>query len=125
MEFKNTREQGKHFEEVALNILEKNGYSLVKSNFYSKFGEIDIIVKKNNLLVFVEVKQRSSLNYGNGGEAITKSKRRKIFLSSREFLFLNNISDMDIRFDAIVFDKKNDSSYNWIKNVIWGDDFGF
>lgn len=53
--------KGKHGEELAAVYLQAQGYQIVFRNFYSKYGELDIVAKKNNLLVFVEVKTRTQI----------------------------------------------------------------
>ncbi|MCM8772312.1 MAG: YraN family protein [Candidatus Omnitrophica bacterium] len=71
-------ELGKIGEEKAINFLQKNGYKIIDRNFRTKFGEIDIIAKKNRKIVFIEVKTRSSDNFGLPEEAVNKKKLRKI-----------------------------------------------
>lgn len=124
MTFKNKRSQGYYFEKIAANIATSEGYVILKKNYYSKYGEIDLIAKKNNLIIFIEVKQRSSNQFGVGEEAITYRKKRRIFLSAKQFLYEKKMLDYSVRFDAIVFYKKNNYSYKWIKNIIWGDEIG-
>lgn len=124
MNFKNKREQGYYFEEIASNIITSKGYNIINKNYYSKYGEIDLIAKKKNLIIFVEVKQRSSNKFGLGEESINYQKKRKIFLSAKQFLYERKLLDFSIRFDSIIFYKKNNYSYKWIKNIIWGDEIG-
>lgn len=121
----NKREQGKIYESHALAFLESKGYTLVEKNYFTRFGEIDLIVKKDNLIVFAEVKQRSTNYFGYGEQAISYTKRKRIYLSAKEFLFKKRYFNCDIRFDAVVFNSRDEKSCNWIKNMIWGDEFGF
>lgn len=121
--FLNKRTQGEYFEKLALNFLEKNNFTLLSKNFYCKYGEIDIIAQKEDLIIFVEVKQRSSLKFGNGLEAINFQKQRKIFLSAQYFLYKNHLENFNFRFDAITFD--NNNQCEWIKNIMRGDEIGF
>ena len=125
MYFKNNREQGYYFEKIASEIITSKGYKIIDKNYYTRYGEIDLIAKNKNSIIFVEVKQRSSNNFGFGENSIDYKKRRRIFLSAKQFLYKNNLFDFSIRFDAIIFYKKNNSSYKWLKNIIWGDEFGF
>ncbi|MGO2118652.1 MAG: YraN family protein [Fusobacterium sp.] len=124
MNFKNKREQGYYFEKIASNIITSKGYIIMDKNYYSKYGEIDLIAKKDNLIIFIEVKQRSSDKFGLGEESINYRKKRKIFLSAKQFLYEKKLLDFSIRFDSIIFYKKNNYSYKWIKNIIWGDEIG-
>ena len=65
-------------EEVAVNYLKKKGYKILKRQFKSKFGEIDIIVSKGESLVLVEVKTRKSNEFGVPEEAVNERKLEKI-----------------------------------------------
>lgn len=121
--FLNKRVQGEYFENLALNFLEKEGFSLLEKNFYCKYGEIDIILRKSDLIVFVEVKQRSSKNFGTGFDAISYTKQKKMYLTAQNFLYRNSLENFNFRFDAVVFDEKG--SCHWIKNIMWGDEIGF
>lgn len=121
--FLNKRVQGEYFENLALKFLEEKGFQLIEKNYYSHFGEIDLILKKDNLIIFVEVKERSNQKFGNGFEAISRKKLKKIFLSAKEFIVAKKLQNFNIRFDAIAFDE-NDKCY-WIENILWGDEIGF
>lgn len=119
---KKTRQIGKEYEEKALDLLFKNNFSEVACNYYSKWGEIDLIVKKDKLLLFVEVKYRKRENYGRGYEAVDRKKQKRIYLTALDFLQKNNFNDFSFRFDIISFDGKG---HEWIKNCFWGDELGF
>lgn len=121
--FLNKRVQGEYFENLALNFLEKEGFSLLEKNFYCKHGEIDIILRKSDLIVFVEVKQRSSKNFGTGFDAISHTKQKKMYLTAQNFLYRYSLENFNFRFDAVVFDEKDNC--HWIKNIMWGDEIGF
>lgn len=120
----NKREQGALYEEYAVKFLQEHGYTLVTKNYFTKYGEIDLMVKKENLVVFVEVKQRTTDFFGRGEQAINYTKRKRMYLSAREFLFKNRYLECDMRFDAVVFNGRS-TKPEWIKNIIWGDEFGF
>ena len=68
------KEFGNTGEDIATEYLEKQGYIILERNFYCKQGEIDIIAKDKNEVVFVEVKSRSDVGYGLPSEAVTKQK---------------------------------------------------
>lgn len=121
----NKREQGALFESYALEFLKSEGYIFCAKNYFTKFGEIDLIVRKGNLIVFVEVKQRTTDFFGTGEYAISYTKRKRMYRSAMEFISKNKLFNCDIRFDAVVFNNKNSKSCNWIKDMIWGDEFGF
>ena len=75
---KNTKILGFAGETLVAKHLEKNGYKIIAKNYTNSIGEIDIIAKQNNTLVFVEVKTRSSVKFGAPQEAVTPAKQNKI-----------------------------------------------
>lgn len=121
----NKREQGALFETYALEFFKSQGYSFVARNYFTKYGEIDLIVQRDNLMVFAEVKQRTTDIFGQGEYAVSYKKRKKIYLSAGEYLSKNRCFNCDIRFDAVIFNGRSTKPCNWIKNMIWGDEFGF
>ncbi len=121
--FINKRTQGEYFEKLALNFLISHGFTLLKKNYYSKFGEIDLILQKDDLIVFVEVRQKSTCFYGSPFESITTGKQRKIYLTSLDYIRRNNLTNFNFRFDAVIFNSYN--KLEWEKSIMWGDEFGF
>ena len=71
---------------LAAAILKQEGYHVIKRNFVCKWGELDIIAKKENTLVFVEVKTRLNDQYGSGREAVDERKKRHIRNCAQDFL---------------------------------------
>ena len=79
--------KGKQGEQIAQNYLKKNGYEILETNFhFSRFGEVDIIAKKDGKIIFTEVKLRSSTDFGHPFEAITRTKLKKIFSCAQFYL---------------------------------------
>lgn len=80
----NKREQGAVFENYAAEFLKSKGYILLAQNYFSKYGEIDLIMKKENRIIFVEVKQRTTDIFGSGEYAIDfKKKEKNVFYCSK------------------------------------------
>lgn len=106
-------------EEKACKYLIKNNYKIIDRNFLCRQGEIDIIaISKNNELVFVEVKTRTNLRYGMPCEAVTSKKIKNIISSSKYYIYLKNLYNIDIRYDVIEVYFKNLKCYiNHIKNA--------
>lgn len=108
-------------EKLALNYLQQKKYKLIKKNFRSSFGEIDLIVEKNEILVFVEIKTRFSQNYGPPETAVTPRKIRSIIKTGQFFLLKNDWEDKAIRIDVVAIDydcrKKRVLSIKHFKNV--------
>jgi len=93
--------QGKTGEAVATLYLKQKGYTILANNYSNKIGEIDIVCKDGNILVFVEVKYRTSAKLGRPIEAITPFKLNKIKMTATKFLKEHKMLNSEIRFDAI------------------------
>ena len=87
-------------EDVATALLKKKGYKIVERNYRNKIGEIDIIAKNKEDLVFIEVKTRKSEKFGTPAEAVTYYKKQKIVNTAKWYLS-NNPTELNIRFDVI------------------------
>ena len=96
---------GRAGEIKAAEFLEKKGFKILKTNFKTHLGEIDIIAEDNGTLVFVEVKTRSGDGYGAPSEAVDYKKREKYFKVASEYLVRENKSDSVCRFDVVEIEK--------------------
>ena len=92
---------GQKYEIIACNFLKENGYKILERNYKNMIGEIDIICSKDNVLVFVEVKYRTSSKFGRPIESITPYKLMKIRQTATCYLKQHKKLDSNIRFDAI------------------------
>ncbi|MCK5450526.1 MAG: YraN family protein [Candidatus Omnitrophica bacterium] len=92
---------GKLGEEIASNFLKTRGYSILEKNLSTPFGEIDLISKKDNILVFFEVKTRRSERFGPVLSAITEKKKGNIIRNCLYYIKRYNLSDQLCRIDAI------------------------
>ena len=82
-----TRSLGRYGEDLACKYLQAKGYKILKRNFRCRrFGEIDIVASKAEVLSFIEVKTRASLRYGKPAEAVTLAKQRKIYRVAQYYL---------------------------------------
>ncbi|OPX51243.1 hypothetical protein CLTHE_00310 [Clostridium thermobutyricum DSM 4928] len=111
---------GDYGEDIACKFLISKGYRIIEKNFRNRFGEIDLICLKNNILTFTEVKTRYYSNYGLPKEAVNFNKRKNIIFLSKFFISKNNFNDFFIRFDVIeIFLNINSDSYkiNFIKDA--------
>lgn len=98
----NNKIKGKKGEDYACKFLSDKGFSIIETNYYaSRHGEIDIIAKDKDTLVFVEVKTRSTNNFGHPLESITPSKIQKMHKASGYYLLQKNIKAKSIRLDAV------------------------
>ena len=97
----NKRKRGAAKEETACIFLKNKGYEIIERNYSYKHGEIDIIARKEDILVFVEVKYRSSIMYGMPYEAVDYKKQQRIINASKYYMLTHGISDTIIRYDVI------------------------
>lgn len=101
----NQREKGTVAEDAAVEFLKNKGFTIVKRNFhFGRDGEIDIIARDRDVLVFVEVKARASDLYGSPESSITPSKIKTIRRTAEGYLYINKITDVECRFDVIAID---------------------
>jgi len=96
-------------EGAAVDFLKKNGYKIITKNYKTPMGEIDIIAQDNKTLVFIEVKTRESLIYGQPFEAVNSAKKRKI--ANAALLYLKRFKQQipPCRFDVVSICYVNDS----------------
>ena len=94
-----SRAKGNIAEEKACSFLYDNGFTIIEQNFYSRFGEIDIIATKNNVLHFVEVK--SGDDYELAIQNITRSKIVKLLKTGYVYMKKNGF-DGDFEYDAVI-----------------------
>ena len=96
-----TTDIGKQYEQKAVEYLKNLKYEIIEQNFkLLPIGEIDIIAKDKNTIVFVEVKYRKNKNFGMPAEFVNKSKQQKITRTALCYIKKNKIKS-DIRFDVI------------------------
>ncbi len=93
--------KGRKGEAEAENYLREKGYKILRRNFKVSFGEIDLIAKDKDTIVFVEVKARNSLRFGLPREAVTYRKQQNIRKVALLYLQLNHMLDQNCRFDVI------------------------
>jgi putative endonuclease len=116
-----SRESGKTSENLAAQFLEKLGFRIIARNVTYAFGELDLVAKDGETLVFVEVKHRLNISYGMPFEAVTKSKQRKIIKAAQAFL--QKISPTpNCRFDVISMVGAPDKLViDHIKDAFWAE----
>ena len=97
-----TREIGKQQEDRLCSYLEKKGYRIEDRNFCCRFGEIDIIARQGNYLVFAEVKYRRSTRLGTPDGAVNRQKRGRIIRTADYYRMKKRImEDVPCRFDVL------------------------
>ncbi|QSZ26621.1 YraN family protein [Aceticella autotrophica] len=106
-------------EKIAEKILKDSGYKIIDKNFKCSIGEIDIITEKDNNLIFIEVKTRTSIKYGSPSDAVNFYKRNKIIKVAQTFIMLNKkYINFSIRFDVFeIFLKPSTFELNKINHI--------
>lgn len=92
---------GRVGEMAATRFIEKKGYTVLEKNYRKKFGEIDIIARKDDYLVFIEVKTRTGTSHGSPFEAITYRKQKQISRVAQCYLQEKQLHDTAARFDVV------------------------
>lgn len=113
---------GKIGEEWAAKYLKEKGYTIIRRNFRCRQGEIDIIGKEKEELVFIEVKTRTNKKYGEPIEAVNNIKKKHIIRAIEFYLYTNQLTNEQVRIDIIEVYihncKKENYTINHIENVI-------
>ncbi len=94
-------------EAIAVNYLKNKGYKILETNYTNKLGEIDIVAEIGGVVVFVEVKTRTSGKFGYGREAVDSRKQNKIRLVATGYLKYKRLIDAACRFDVIEITDNN------------------
>ncbi len=117
----NSKSLGKKGEEIAEKLLISKGYEIIKKNFTFGKGEIDIIARDGEYIVFVEVKSRRNYLYGEPEYSITKSKQRQLKKIAEAYFYVNGIQEQLCRFDVItiVGENENELKINHIINAFY------
>ena len=117
----NRKELAERGEELAAKILTDKGYEIIERNYRYGHGEIDIIAidPKDKCTVFVEVKSRQNLEFGEPEYSITKNKQKQIRKRAELYLYDKEIREIDCRFDvfAILFEDLSSPVVNHYENA--------
>lgn len=116
-----TRESGRQAELIALTVLREHHFLILQQNYHCRFGEIDIIAKREQLIIFVEVRYRKSPAFGSAAESVTNKKKHKITITAEHFIQyqLHNDQQFDYRFDVIALSSLDikQTKPEWIKGA--------
>jgi putative endonuclease len=97
---------GKQGEALAVEFLQKNGYTILETNWTFQKAEVDIIARKNNVLAVVEVKTRSSIDFGLPQDFVNPKKIQLLVKAINEYVVQQDL-DIDVRFDIIAIHKES------------------
>ena len=115
---------GKSGEDFCEEYYRKKGYGIREKNYHSRYGEVDLIAEKENLIVFIEVKTRSEKTVETPSASVTKSKQKKLILTAMKYMENEPVSVFS-RFDVFEVWQKEGRIYkfNSIESAFDADDF--
>ena len=119
---KNSRDRGQDAELACCKYLQQQGLKLLAKNYHGRRGELDLVMRDKNTVVFVEVRYRKNDSFGGALESVTSSKQQKLRITAEQYLQQETRLDNG-RFDVVAMSDKvqnNDSdiySFEWIKNA--------
>jgi putative endonuclease len=106
--------RGQQGEDRALDYLTRQGLVLVERNFRCQAGEIDLIMRHQAYLVFVEVRRRASASFGGAAASVTSAKQRRLILAAQYYL-LRHRAPPPCRFDLVALDGEK---LTWLQNML-------
>jgi putative endonuclease len=95
---------GKSGEDLACRELERRGYAIIARRYRVRGGELDVIARDGQTIVFVEVKTRASRMFGEAAEAVTPLKQLRMTRLAEEYLARHHLSECPCRFDVVSID---------------------
>ncbi|MFN3234697.1 MAG: YraN family protein [Gammaproteobacteria bacterium] len=116
----NNKKRGQQFEKQALAFLKRKGLKLVRENYNCRMGEIDLIMKEHDTLVFIEVRYRNTTQFGTPAETVDHRKQHRLTRAAQIFLRSNQEYQEDpARFDIIgITDYNGNLEFEWHKNAL-------
>jgi putative endonuclease len=93
-------DKGRRGEDAVQRYLEERGYRVLERNYRNHHREVDIIASKGDVLAFVEVKSRTSGEYGSGIESVNEAKQRRIISVARSYMYRRGLHNINVRFDV-------------------------
>ncbi|HJW53693.1 MAG TPA: YraN family protein [Burkholderiaceae bacterium] len=106
--------RGQAAEDAALAHLERHGLILIERNFRCKGGEIDLVMRQRDSLVFIEVRKRSSARYGGAAASVTTAKQTRLTIAAQVYL-MRYKTPPACRFDVVAIDGE---ALTWLQNAI-------
>ena len=98
------QELGKTGEDLAVDALASRGYAILDRRYRTRHGEIDIVARDGETIVFVEVKAKDTAEFGSAAEAVDARKQRRIASMAVDYLARNRLTKRPCRFDVVAID---------------------
>ena len=116
----NNVQSGHYGQKAAEDFLREKGMTLKEANFKVSRGEIDLIMKDSEYIVFVEVKYRRGLEYGLPREAVNFHKQQQIKKVALHYIARKRLQNQDFRFDVVeLLEMDGELQINHIENAFW------
>lgn len=117
------RAAGSAFEERACKELERAGLKLLARNYTTRYGELDLVMRDGDTVVFVEVRHRVRAGYGNAAMSVTASKQTKLIQTAQLWLVANpKHANLACRFDVVAYDGPSESAkMEWLRGAFEAD----
>ena len=113
------KKTGNYGEKLAVSFLLKNKYKVIETNFRTRFGEIDIVCKKNNQIIFVEVRTKTNVNFGAPEESVNRKKQEKLILMANQYLSAKKMLHSSFRIDGIfIVIEQDKTDIRHLENII-------
>lgn len=107
------RDIGNKGEDIAVKVLKKKGYRIIERNFNAPgMGEVDIVAKEKEYLVFVEVRLRKNILHGSGAETVDIFKQKRLIKAALMYMKVNNLNYVPVRFDVVSITGDPDGEYS-------------
>ena len=100
----NNRAVGTAYEQIAGRFLEKKGFQILEYNYRCRAGEIDLIARDREYLVFCEVKYRRTKSAGSALEAVDTKKQKRLYRCAQQYVAAHKIPDAAARFDVVAIE---------------------
>ena len=104
------QELGQSGEDLACRELGARGYAILARRYRTRYGEIDIVAKDGETVVFIEVRLKTSRQFGTAAESVTPGKQRQVVSMAVDYLARNRLSDRPCRFDVVAIAITNDGA---------------
>ena len=112
-------ELGKKGEQLAVDFLLKNGYNIIERNYRFQKAEVDIIAQKKDILAIIEVKTRSTTDFGNPQDFVKPKQIQRLVKAVDEYVTVNDL-DVEVRFDIVAIVKeKKDFNIEHLENAFY------
>jgi putative endonuclease len=113
---------GAQAEDLAAEFLRKRNLKVLERNHHCRGGEVDLVCRDGEMVVFVEVRLRGDAEHGGAGASITRAKRRRIIQAARHWLA--GKPECPCRFDAVLLERLAPDAIEWVKGAFNAENSG-